>query len=111
MEHWIFGALLAALGGAGIAYVNYRAARAVLRQKPSMYPAASALRQVLQIAYLLAVYFFADYTPWQRNPMLIGAVVGLTGMLFVTTAALVRENDRLKTEKQPQKSEKQEEKQ
>lgn len=105
MKHWIFGALLAALVGVAVAFVNYRFARAVLRRKPSMYPAASALRQVLQIAYLLAVYFLAPYTPWSRGGMLVGAVIGLTGTLFCTTFALVRENDAHQTKSETEKQE------
>lgn len=90
MGHWIVGAALAALTGVLISLINHRLSLMMLKKNPNMLAMMSMPRQVINIAYLLAVYFLAPMTPWDRVPLLVGAVVGLTGSMFFFTHALLK---------------------
>jgi len=90
MEHWLVGGVLAALIGLAIAAVNYKISLTVLRKKPELVSVMSLPRQVLNVGYLLLVYFLADHTPWGQIPLLVGAVIGMTGSLFFFTTRLLK---------------------
>lgn len=66
------------LGGAAVAYLNYRINLRALRKKPDMLASLSIVRELLSVLYLLLVYVFSARVPGGRVPMLIGAAVGLT---------------------------------
>ena len=100
MNHWIFGTLIALFGGIGISYVNYRISVYILGKNSSLLNASSPARQILNIGYLVAVYFLAPYTPWDRIAMLVAAVIGVTGSLFYFTYRLVRHMDAQKNDKE-----------
>jgi len=93
MSHWIFGVLAAFIFGAVIAYVNYRISQAVIKNRPQMYSSISVVRQVIHIAGLVAVYFLAPLTPWDRTYMLVAAVLGMTLPMFYFTYRLMKKND------------------
>ncbi len=96
MSHWIFGALFAFSLGIGISFLNYRISVFMLDKNPALIQASTLIRQVLQIGYLVAVYFLAPYTQWDRIFLLVAAVIGVTGSLFVFTGLLVRRMDKKK---------------
>ena len=96
MSHWIFGALLAFFLGIGVSFLNYRISVYMLDKNPARIQVSTLTRQVLHIGYLVAVYFLAPYTPWDRISMLVAAVIGVTGSLFVFTGLLVRRMDQKK---------------
>lgn len=96
MNHWLFGALLAFFLGIGISFLNYRISVYMLNKNPALIQASTLTRQVLHIGYLVAIYFLAPYTPWDRISMLVAAVIGVTGSLFVFTGLLVRRMDQKK---------------
>ncbi len=84
----IIGALVALLAGAGIAAIGYLFSKKTLTARPQSYVTAVLLKQLLEILFLVAVYFvggrFAD--AWYP---LIGAVLGLTlPMLYFTKKLL-----------------------
>lgn len=92
MENGIFGATLTFAAGVFVAFLNYLLSRAVMQKKPDAYPMVSVLRQLVNVAYLVAVYFAAPYTPWERIPLLVGAAFGSTLSLFLFTYLLVKES-------------------
>ena len=98
MNHWITGAIITAAAGAGIAYVNYLLSRYMLKKKPDLLTALPVMRQCFNIAYLAAVYFLAPYTPWDRIPLLVAAVIGITIPMFFFTYLLVKQSDRQKND-------------
>lgn len=90
MEHWLVGGGLAALVGLAISAVNYKISLSVLRKKPDLVAAVSVPRQILNVGYLLLVYFLSPFTPWDRTPLLVGAVIGMTGSMFLFTTMLLK---------------------
>ncbi len=86
--NWV-GAALAFLMGAGIAAVNYFISRFMLKRHPAQYAATSLVRQLLQVAYIVLLFFLGDRTPWSKPWLLIGGVLGVTlPMLFFTMRLL-----------------------
>lgn len=90
MEHWLVGGVLSAVIGLAISAINYKISLAMLKKKPELVAAMSAPRQILNIGYLLLVYFLAPHTPWDVMPLLIGAAIGMTGSMFFFTAKLIK---------------------
>ena len=95
MENPIVGAVLAFLGGVGVAALNAALSKSVLKKKPSALASFFAVRQIINVAYLAAVFFLAPYLPWELFPLLIGAALGITIPSFYFTAKLTRYNDSL----------------
>lgn len=93
MENGIVGAVFTFVAGVGVSFVNYLLSRTFMRRKPDAFPTVSVLRQTVNVAYLVAVYFIAPYTPWDRISLLVGAVLGSTLSLFVFTYLLVKNNN------------------
>ena len=120
LSHSLFGAFLAALLGALIAFFNYTLAKKAALPKdggagsgsapgsssgPSsgsgpLVGAVPVLRMTLNVGFLVLVYFAAPHTPWDRTWLLAGAVAGLTLPLLVFTPLLVREVNR-RSQKRP----------
>ena len=96
MEHWIAGTVLAAALGAAVSWLNYRLSRRLMDTKPDLMGAVSLPRQMLQIAYLAVVYLLSPLTPWGHTELLVGAVIGMTGAMFVFTRRLLKELERKK---------------
>ncbi len=91
MDHWLIGGILAAVVGALLSWGSYLFSRMLLRNKPELLSMVSMPRQIINIAYLVVVYFLADKTPWDLMPLLIGAAVGLTGAMFLFTRQLMKD--------------------
>lgn len=90
MADSIVGALLAAMCGGIVAYVNYHLTSHVAGNPNERFAVVSVIRQLLNVGYLAVVFFLAPYTPWDRIWMLIGAVIGLTLPTLIFTFLLLR---------------------
>lgn len=86
------GAGIACLAGVGIAAINYAVARFILKKYPDQYAVGQLIRQVLQIGYLLLLYFAGAYLPWDRVWLLVGGALGLTLLMPLFTYRLLKLN-------------------
>ena len=94
MNNNIIGAVAAAVIGILIALANYLISKNVLEKAPDRYSVITIARQVLQVGYLVAVYFIADKTGFADPAfMLIGAVLGMTLPMFAFTKKLLAVNE------------------
>lgn len=91
----IFGAILAFCIGIAIAAVNYAFSRYVIKKHSDKYPATIIVRQVIQVTYLALVFFFGEYTPWDRMWLLVGGCLGITIPMIWFTIRLVKLNNSL----------------
>jgi hypothetical protein len=96
----IIGAVIAAAVGFLIAFVNYIFSKNVLLKAPEKYSGTIIVRQILQVAYLVAVYFIGSKTQIAGLAyLLIGAVAGMTVPMFFFTKKLLSLNDTIKIQK------------
>ncbi len=85
----ITGAVVAALTGVIIAFLNYQISKYVLIKMPEKYSFTTIIRQLVQVSFLVAVYFIAEKLNLNQIYLLIGAVLGTTiPMLFFTKKLL-----------------------
>ena len=99
MDAPIIGAVLAVLGGCVIAVINDRLNRWAIWKKPGLLGSVSVLREMLNVAYLVAVYLLRSVLPWALAPLLIGAAVGLTVPSILFSLRLAKENDAMNAKK------------
>lgn len=78
MQTAVVGGLLACALGVLLAFGNDRLTRAVCKRKPSLLMPLFVVRQVINIAYLAALYFLSPALPWNVTPLLIGGALGIT---------------------------------
>lgn len=93
LETNLFGAALAFLLGAAIAWLNYRLSCRALKRAPDKFAASAPLRQLIQVAYLVALFFLGVYTPWDRVWLLVGSCLGITIPMIYFTHKLVKLNE------------------
>lgn len=96
MKSDIFGAALFFIIGAVIAFGNFKLSDFFLKNKKDKFSYVTLIRQAVQIAYIIIVFFAAKYTPWDRTYLLIGGALGITLPMFIFTSLLLKTN---KTEK------------
>ncbi len=96
----IIGALLAFIGGGGIAAINYMLSCYLIKKHPEQYAISSFLRQILLLGYLLILFFFGKYTPWDPFWLLLGGGLGLLLPSFYFTYKLVKLNDSINARKE-----------
>lgn len=101
MSFWLWGALLAFLGGVAVGLCNYLLSLFVLRKKAEWFSFISVARQLLQVGYLVALFFAAPLTPWSQPVLLLGGALGITGSMFFFTGRLVKLNDAQKKQQTP----------
>ena len=96
----IIGAVIAAAVGLLIAFANYVFSKKVLLKAPEKYSGSFVIRQILQVTYLVLVYFIGSKTQI-ADPMylLAGAAAGMTVPMFFFTKKLLLLNDTIKTKK------------
>ncbi len=97
MDADIVGAALAFLVGVGIATANFALSRHILKTRPDMYAAAQTVKQLVQVAYLVALFLLGGYTPWDNIWLLVGGGLGITLPMILFTYLLVRINDSNRT--------------
>lgn len=96
----VIGAVIAAAVGFLIAFINYAFSKRMLLKAPEKYSATFVARQILQVAYLVLVYFIGSKTQIADLAyLLVGAVAGMTIPMFFFTKKLVSLNDTMKTKK------------
>lgn len=101
MSFWLWGALFAFLGGAAVGFCNFLLSRLVLRTKTAWFSFISVARQILQVGYLVVLFFAAPHTPWSQLTLLVGGALGITGSMFFFTGRLVKLNDAQKKQQTP----------
>ena len=94
MNHNIIGAIVAAIAGVVIALINYIFSKKVLINAPEKYSLITVLRQILQVGFLVVVYFTGTKTQL-ADPvyLLIGAVLGMTVPMIYFTKKLLLINE------------------
>ncbi|MBQ9912743.1 MAG: hypothetical protein IJO73_00790 [Clostridia bacterium] len=93
MAHNIIGAVICALAGLLIAYINYLLSRKILKAAPEKFALATVARQIIQVGYLAAVYFIGDGLTVSLVWLLVGAAVGMTVPMAFFTKKLVAFNE------------------
>lgn len=91
----LIGALLAFSAGVVIATVNYAFSKYVIKNYPDKYAGAQAVRSILHIGFLFAIFVFGKHLPWSVTYLLIGGCLGVTLPMVFFTAKLVKYNDSL----------------
>ena len=84
-------ALITFILGALIAYMNYRITKKLYLTKPDKALSFIFGRQLINFAYLTAVFFIGRKFLSNINPALVGAAVGLTVPALLFTLSLSKE--------------------
>ena len=94
MNHNLIGAIVAAIAGVVIALINYFYSKKVLINAPEKYSLITVVRQILQVGFLVVVYFTGTKTQL-ADPvyLLIGAVLGMTVPMIYFTKKLLLINE------------------
>lgn len=93
MDNNFIGAILAFIIGTIICFGNFKLSEYFLRHHREKFSSASFIRQLIQVAYILVLFFTANYTPWDRTYVLIGGVLGVTLPMFLFTYKLLKTNN------------------
>lgn len=80
----------ALFGGILIALINYYVSRRVLKLKPDLFSAISILHQVLNVGYMLALYFISIKTGANVFRMLVGGAFGITLPMLYSVPKLIK---------------------
>ncbi len=91
MTEYIVGGVISLVFGAALSSANYLVARRLLRKNNDRIAVSSILRQTLNIAYLVAIYFLSNVLPWPLEAMLVGGALGVTVPSFFFAARLARD--------------------
>ena len=92
MQSDLFGAALFFIIGAVIAFGNFKLSEFFLKNKKDKFSSVTVIRQTVQVAYILILFFTAKYTPWDRLYVLIGGASGVTLPMIVFTFLLLKTN-------------------
>jgi hypothetical protein len=94
LNHNLIGAIVAAIAGVVIALINYIFSKKVLINAPEKYSLITVVRQILQVGFLVVVYFTGTKTQL-ADPvyLLIGAVLGMTVPMIYFTKKLLLINE------------------
>ena len=93
MESGVTGFVVALLGGVAIAVVNARISQAAYFRNTSRLSLCFLARQLLNVGYLVALYFLSDILPWDAVTLLLGGALGLTLPSFYFVRRMVARND------------------
>lgn len=96
MSFWLWGAIFAWAGGFLICLVNFILSKIILAKKPDFFAASTIARQILNIGYLVLLYFIAPLTPWDVIYLLVGGALGITLPMIYFTAKLLKMSNGLK---------------
>ena len=90
----ILGALIVAFSGLIIAFINYRISLYILTKMPNKYSFATIIRQVIQITFIVGVYFIGEALELNIIYLLIAAALGTTMPMFLFTKKLLKFNSK-----------------
>ncbi len=94
MNYDIIGAATAAVTGLFIAFINYLISKKVLIKAPEKFSLITVVRQVIQVGYIVAVYFIGDAAGIEKPAyLLVGAVLGMTLPMLLFTKKLLAVNE------------------
>lgn len=93
MENNFIGAALTFVVGAAISFGNYKLSGYFIKRFKEKFSSVSIIRQIIQVAYILLLFFVADYTPWDKMYFIIGGVLGITLPMFIFTYRLLMLNN------------------
>ncbi len=106
MSHNIIGAVLAALAGFLVAFANYIFSKKLLVKAPEKYAFISVVRQILQVGFLIIVYFVsARIETVNIIYPLVGAVLGMTLPMIYFTKQILLVNDSMAKNKKEKEDE------
>lgn len=93
MTDILIGGGLALIVGTALSFANYFITKKLIDNPKNNSPVAtvSLLRQTLNIAYLVAIYFLSKLLPWPMEAMLIGAATGITIPSVILSVKLSKE--------------------
>lgn len=91
----IIGTVIVAVIGVGVAFINYRISKLILMKSPEKYSITTVIRQVVQVLFLVGVYFVAQKSNLNAVYLLIGAVLGMTLPMIFFTKKLLSFNEEL----------------
>ena len=92
----LIGAVVAAVMGGLVAFLNYIMSKTVLEKVPDKYAFTMIVRQVLQIGFLVVAYFIGSkIESINLVYILVGAVLGLTLPMMIFTKKLLAFNNNL----------------
>ncbi|MBE6790018.1 MAG: hypothetical protein E7535_02370 [Ruminococcaceae bacterium] len=92
------GAALAFVLGLGICFGNYKLSDFFLKKQPDKFSYVSLIRQAVQVVYIVALFFAAKHTPWDRTYLLIGGALGVTLPMLYFTTRLLKTNNSVKAQ-------------
>ena len=95
MENNFVGAFLAFAAGAVISFGNFKLSELFLSRCREKFASVSLIRQLVQVAYVLMLFFCAEYIPWDRTYLLTGGVLGVTVPMLFFTIKLLKQNNAL----------------
>jgi len=91
MKDILVGGGIALAVGAALSFLNYLVTKKIIEKNSSHLAVISILRQTLNIAYLVAIYFLSRYLPWPLEAMLVGGALGVTVPSFILSAKLAKD--------------------
>ncbi len=96
----IIGAIVAAIAGFLIAFINYTFSKKVIMKAPDKFLFTTMARQVLQVLFLVFVYFIGTKAEIANVMyLLVGAVLGMTIPMIYFTKKLLTFNKSTRTKK------------
>ena len=97
----IIGVSVAIIVGFLVALTNFFLSKTVLTKAPEKYSLITVVRQVLQIGFLVVVYFIGEKIQEVNTIyLLVGVVVGMTVPMIYFTKKLLSVNGRLNKKKE-----------
>lgn len=79
METEILGGAAAFAIGFAVSYINYKISLSAFKKnKTNAIYISIAVRQAINLCYLVGAYFSADLFAWSREASLLGAALGIT---------------------------------
>lgn len=95
MGHNILGSVVAFIIGVAVSFLNYLISRTVLQKKSQMYSSISSIRMIINLVFLITVYFASSPLGFDSTYCLIGGGLGLTISLFCFTPMLLKQSRKL----------------
>lgn len=89
----VLGAAITFTAGVGISALNYLISKYFLEKNPDRFAMTSVVKQLINVAFLVAVYMSADFLPCKLIYLLVGAVLGITMPMFIFTRKLLKLNE------------------
>ncbi len=91
MGHDILGAIAAFVLGVAVSFANYLISRTALRKRSKLFSSVASLRMVINLIFLILLYFASSPLGFDATYCLIGGGLGLTLSLFLFTSLLLRQ--------------------